>query len=111
MKTISSMPTVYLRLYEDMPQDDAEAVAWCRRAAEQRDSWAQFMLGLMYTDGQGVPQDHTLAHMWFIIAGLGGDKRAAGRRDRIAAQMTPAQIAKAQRLAREWTDAHTVRAK
>ena len=144
-KSISSMPTTYLRLYEGMPQDDAEAVtwfrraaeqgaawaqyelgnryhygsgvpqddaeavAWYRRAAEQGDSWAQFVLGLRYADGQGVPQDHTLAHMWFIIAGLGGDKRAAERSARIAAQMTPTQIAEAQRLAREWTDAHAAR--
>ncbi len=94
-----------------VPQDFAEAVVWYRRAAEQGYSEAQFILGHMYADGQGVPQDHTLAQMWLTIAGLSGDDRAAERRDWIASQMTLAQIAKAQRLVREWTDAHVAGAK
>jgi hypothetical protein len=40
--------------------------------------------------------------MWFNLAAAGGDKDAVISRDRIAAQMTPAQVAKAQKLAREW---------
>lgn len=94
-----------------VPQDFAEAIAWYRRAAEQGYSEAQFILGHMYADGQGVPQDHTLAQMWLTIAGLSGDDRAAERRGWVASQMTLAQIAKAQRLVREWTDAHVAGAK
>jgi len=36
-------------------QDDAEAVKWYRLAAEQGDANAQFNLGGMYEDGEGVP--------------------------------------------------------
>jgi uncharacterized protein len=43
--------------------------------------------------------------MWLNLAAAGGDKKAAEFRDRIATSMTPAQIAEAQKLAREWKPA------
>ena len=88
-----------------VPQDDTEAVRWFRRAAEQRDAIAQNNLGVVYSNGEGVPQDYTLAHMWFNLAGTDFE-HARKWRDTVAKQMTPAQIAEAQRLAREWTAAH-----
>ena len=91
-----------------VPQDYAEAVKWYRRAAEQGDADAQHNLGVIYANGQGILQDYTLAHMWFNLAGAGGNKKASENRDLVATQMTPAQIAEAQRLAREWTAAHRV---
>ena len=48
-----------------MPEDDAQAVAWYRRAADQGDADGQFGLGLMYRTGQGVPQDFTQALAWY----------------------------------------------
>ncbi len=71
-------------------------------AAEQGHASAQYYLGLMYGEGQGVPQDYVQAHMWFNLAGAQGDKEAAKARDHVAGLMTPAQLAEAQRLAREW---------
>lgn len=67
---------------------------------------AEFNLGVMYAEGQGVPQDYVQAHMWVNLAASGatGDdqrKFAAGR-DLLAGKMTAEQIAEAQRLAREW---------
>jgi uncharacterized protein len=55
----------------------------------------------MYNLGRGVPQDYILAHMWFNLAAV-SDKAAVELRRGLAAQMTPAQIAEAQKLAREW---------
>ena len=83
-------------------QDDATAVSWIRKAADQGHTQAQGLLGARYGLGIGVPQDYVLAHMWFNLAAAGGDKEAVGLRNTIAAQMTPAQIAVAQKLAREW---------
>jgi hypothetical protein len=40
--------------------------------------------------------------LWFNLAAAGGDKDAAVPRDGLAKQMTPARIAEAQKLAREW---------
>ena len=51
-----------------MPKDDAEAVKWFRRAANQGDGDAQASLGAEYRDGTGVPQDYVHAYMWFILA-------------------------------------------
>jgi uncharacterized protein len=56
----------------------------------------------MYAQGHGVPQDDVLAHMWFNLAAAIGEKSAVTDRDKAAAQMTPAQVAEAQKLAREW---------
>jgi TPR repeat protein len=89
-----------------VPQDDAEAVKWYRLAAEQGYASAQYNLGLMYAKGQGVPQDYVQAHMWFDLAASRfsalGAENAVKNRDLAASRMTPAQIAEAQRLAREW---------
>ncbi len=89
-----------------VPQDDAEAMRWYRLAAEQGDADAQTGLGFMYDNGTGVPQDYVQAHMWFNLAASGGNEDGRGNRDTVAQQMTPAQIAEAQRLAREWLEKH-----
>jgi uncharacterized protein len=79
-----------------------EALKWHRLAAEQGDARAQNNLGVMYDEGQGVPQDYVQAHMWFNLAGASGHANAIKNRDAVARKMTPEQIAGAQRLAREW---------
>ena len=89
-----------------LPQDDAEAVKWYRKAAEQGHALAQSNLGVMYRDGLGVPQDDALAHMWFDLAAAQGAERAQENRDEAASQMTSDQIAEAQRMAREWVAKH-----
>ena len=73
-----------------------------RVGAEKGDASAQFSLGFMYELGQGVPQDYVQAYMWFNLAAARGTKGAAEWRERLAARMTPAQIAEAQKLASEW---------
>ena len=85
-----------------VPQDYAQAVSWYRKAAEQGDAQAQYNLGLMYHEGQGVTQDFVQAHKWFNLAAATGHATAAKNRATVAAKMTPAQIAEAQRLASEW---------
>ncbi len=74
-------------------------------AAEQESTAAQYALGLMYAKGQGVPQDSVQAHLWFNLAAAQAQGNYAARENRelVAKEMTPAQIAEAQRLAREWT--------
>jgi uncharacterized protein len=87
---------------QGVPQDYAEAVKWFRFGADQGRADAQFALGLMYQNGQGVPQDYILGHMWLDLSAAQGTKIAVTNRDRLARQMTQAQIAEAQKLAREW---------
>ncbi len=90
-----------------VPQDDAEAVEWLRKAAEQGRAKAQYNLGFMYAKGRGVTQDYVQAYMWIDLAVANyfsqtNRHRAARFRQRIAERMTPAQISEAQKLAREW---------
>ena len=89
-----------------MPQDNAEAVKWYGMAAEQGDAEAQLNLGHMYTVGRGVSEDALLAYMWFDLSAAHGEKRAQESRDIAAKRMTPDQITKAQRMAREWMAKH-----
>jgi uncharacterized protein len=89
------------------PPDYQQAAAWFRKAADQGSPSAQYNLGMSCEKGEGVPQDYVQAHMWFNLAAARASsafdrQMAAEGRDRIAAKMTPAQIAEAQRMAREW---------
>jgi uncharacterized protein len=83
-------------------QDQAAAASWYRKAADQGHSDAQERLGFQYANGLGVQQDYVTAHMWFNLAAARGNRDAEKDRNIIAAQMTPARIAEAQKLAREW---------
>ena len=59
-----------------MLQVYAEAVSWYRIAADQGDADAQYNLGTMYRDGEGVPRDYAEALKWFRKAAVQGDARA-----------------------------------
>jgi len=93
-----------------VPQDYAEAAKWWRKAAAQGAAGAQYNLGASYDVGRGVPQDYVQAHMWYNLAAsdfyAGSEQqdqeKAVKARDEVEAKMTPAQIAEAQKLAREW---------
>ena len=87
---------------EGVPQDDTKAVKLYRLAAEQGLAFAQNNLAIKYAEGQGVPQDYVTAHMWFNLSAAQGYQDAVKSRDILAQYMTPAQIAEAQTLAREW---------
>jgi len=86
---------------QGVQRDYAEAAKWVRKAAEQGYAPAQADLGVLYWNGQGVPQDAVLAYMWLHLAAA-QEPDAVGKRDAAASQMTPDEIAEAQRLAREW---------
>jgi len=72
-----------------------------RLSAGQEIAEAQSDLGGIYGTGQGVLQDNVRAHMWRNIAASSGDEMAVKNRGIVAKQMTPSQIAEAQKLARE----------
>ena len=44
--------------------------------AEQGDAKAQHLLGLMYNEGKGVPQDYKEAVKWWRVAAEQGDEYA-----------------------------------
>ena len=94
-----------------VPRDHAQAERWYRAAAEQGDADAQYSLAVMYNCGEGVVQDLPYAQMWFSLAisamSPGEDRgKVVKIRDTTAANMTPAQIAEAELLEREWRQSY-----
>ena len=77
-------------------QDYAESVKWYMAAADQGSADARIALGFLYEYGEAVPQDYVQAYKWFDLAG------SRVYRDTLASKMMPAQIAEAQKFAREW---------
>ena len=87
---------------EGGPKDYQQALRWFRLAADQGEALAQTKIAIMYLEGHGVPQNIVQAYKWCSVAATNGDKSAPLLRDSLAKDMTPAQIAKAQALAKEW---------
>ncbi len=84
-----------------MPEDDAEAVKWYGKAAEQGNAGAQCLLGVMYANGEGVLEDYVRAYSWYNLAAAQGTKPAIENKDNLRKRMTAEQIAEAQKLSAE----------
>ena len=69
---------------------------------EGRGADALFILGLKYCLGREVPKDLIAAHKWFNLAAMSGNDAARHYRLEVARGMAPADIAEAQRRARDW---------
>ena len=67
-------------------------------AAERGHAMAQFILGIMYDNGKGVPEDDVRAYAWCNLAAVQGYEPAVKARDSLRERMTPKQIASAQEL-------------
>lgn len=63
---------------------------------------ALFELGLMYCTGRDVALDLIEAHKWFNLAAMRGNDEAKHYRLEVSREMSKSDIAKAQKLAREW---------
>ena len=90
---------------EGVPQNYAEAARYFRKAADQgySVSFSYSILGKMYREGQGVPQNNILAYMWLSFSAMRSfSKFAEEKLQEITAAMTPAQIAEGKKLVREW---------
>ncbi len=84
-----------------------QAVRWLLAAAEQGLPRAQVKLAEVYADGPDISGSHATACGWFLLAAMGLRgihlHKARSGYERIAAQLTPAQIAEARCFARDWT--------
>jgi uncharacterized protein len=77
-----------------------------RFAAQTGTADALFELGMLYATGLDVEADLVVAHKWFNLAALRGNRAALARRVELAREMSANQIALAQKLAREWLATH-----
>lgn len=85
-----------------VPKDRNAAAAWYIRAAEQGHPVAQLHLGFYHRRGYGVPQDRVMSHMWTALSAELGHAEAVEWRDKVALEMSPEEIALAERLAGQW---------
>lgn len=88
---------------QGLPQNYQEALRWCGLAADQGHGRAMFIIGRLYHTAHGVPHDLVRAHMWYNLATANGYDDGKKWRDRIADEMSPGQVAEAQKLAHEWS--------
>lgn len=83
-------------------ESEKEAVKWLSLSAQQGNAMGQITLSQRYFNGEGVPQDYVMAHMWLNIAMQNGMREQASQElARFETRMSRDQIADAQRLARE----------
>ena len=82
-----------------VPENDAEAVKWYKKAADQGDADAQYNSGVMYFNGDGVPENHVRAYVWLSMAKTQGYENAKKAVEIVKNQMTKQQISEAQALA------------
>ncbi len=87
-------------------QDYQQAIKWFSLASEQGHTVAQIALAFAYYDGNGVAKNIVLTQMWFNVAASNGGKEIASLRDKFATEMTPEQIAEAEKLTQEWLANH-----
>lgn len=76
------------------------------RLAEHGTADGMYNLGLMYSIGRGVDIDLVTAHKWFNLAAMRGNIEARKCRSELAIEMSPMEVAEAQRQAREWLATH-----
>lgn len=86
--------------------DFTHAIEWYLKAAEQNHILAQFNLGIMYTNGQGVVPNEGQAEIWFDRAARQQDPGAQHylgmRRYRASFEGTPQQMHESRIEAYKW---------
>ncbi len=95
--------------YLDLPTqtvDLAVASMVASSFVEPLDAQGCLELGIMYAAGREVELDRVEAHKWLNIAASRGCREAISLRAELAAEMTPTEIAAAQRGARLWLSVH-----
>jgi uncharacterized protein len=81
--------------------DEKKALDYFRRAAEQKNAEAQFRLGVLFAMGTVAIRDIVYSYVWLRMAESLGYELAREPKVAITGHMTPAQLSRAQTLARE----------
>ena len=84
-------------------KDDARAMEWFQKAAEQGNGLGQVNLGIGYFKGKGVIRDPVAAHMWFTLSDADG---ADEWRKAVEAKLSRDELEKSRKLVEKWREAH-----
>jgi hypothetical protein len=99
-KIISNLGLLFLLallpaiLVAQIPDFDAT-----KSSAEQGNASAQFNLGYMYANGEGVPENYLTAYVWLSVSAAQGDQYAKDNIDIVKNKLTTDQLAQGQTLA------------
>jgi TPR repeat protein len=85
---------------------DEATIKLLQPAAEAGDASAQFALGVARAAGKTVPQDRSLALMWFSLAAGAGYDDATFNAEVLVKDMNPDEVIKAVQMARDWMTSH-----
>ncbi len=94
---------------EGVAEEIDDAAVLLRAAAEQGNAEAQYNLGLLYLEGQGVKQDNVEAYAWIRTAAAQGKRGTLEIRQTLLREMTPSQEDRAIGLAREYREKYVTR--
>ena len=83
-------------------QDNELAAKCFRKAAEQGHTQAQYKLGLMCRNGEGVPQNHAESFFWLTLAASSGNVTMIDARNEVAKMLTPDIISAINNRASKW---------
>lgn len=90
----------------DTPQDLTKSTQWYLKAANQGNTNAQLLLGVMYHEGKNIKRDDQLSYVWLNLAALANNTKvrdvAVKLRQQLAATFTQNQINAAQQLANDY---------
>ncbi len=77
----------------------ADNLSYWQRLADKGSANAQFNLGTLYANGEGVPQSSSESYVWLNLAAKSGNKNLAIKRDRAAEKLTTGELHLAQQRA------------
>lgn len=89
-----------------MARMDMATIEQAELAAQTGSPDALFELGLKYCTGRDVGLDLVVAHKWFNLAALRGNKAAMDYRLELSQEMSQQEVAEAQKEARKWLATH-----
>jgi TonB family protein len=87
----------------DMPKDEKQGAALLERAARDGLPEAQFQMGERTYGNGGDPETYVAAYVWYSLAQRGGSEQGQAKAQILAAEMTSAQLAEAQKRLENWT--------
>jgi len=96
---------------EGVKLNEAEAVRWFTRAADDGSVPAQSKLGSIYFSGRGVPADPNRAYFWMVLARAAGDDASKTLAPFVRARLTPAQVTAIELQANVWLQQHQLKFK
>lgn len=98
-KAMHNLAVLYAEGIEGRP-DYATAAQWFRKAAGRGVADSQYNLGVLCARGLGIEKSLTESYKWFALAGAQGDKESVRKRDEVAGQLKPSELAAAQQAAK-----------